>query len=373
MKQYLDLLKEIKEKGTVKPASRAGMPGTKSLFGYQYRHNLQEGFPLLTTKKVYWKGVAVELLWFLQGNTNVKYLIDNKVNIWNEDAYNYYVKYRTKQGESNILNFDEFVEAIKLDMYSGEDDYKFGDCGFQYGKVWRNWELSSKETIRDGEYPNGEFKWKIQNKTLDQIKNVIEGLKNNPEGRRHIVTALDPANDNNLALYWCHSMFQFNCRPLSLEQRISLYDNTYSKDNNYPTETQLNELNIPKYYLDCQLYQRSCDIFLGGPYNLASYSLLTEIFCKICNMITGDFIHTFGDVHIYDNHNDAVNTQLERTPKELPNLKFSDNFNNLVIKYNSNEITLDQFFNSLSYNDFIIENYDPHPTIKAELSTGLIK
>ena len=403
MKQYLDLLKAIKEKGTIKPASRAGMPGTTSLFGYQYKHNLSEGFPLLTTKKVYWKGVAVELLWILNGDTNVKYLINNNVNIWNEDAYNYYVKYRKNKGETIILSFDEFINAIKLDVYSGEHDYKFGDCGFQYGKVWRKWELKEKESIRDGEYANGEYKWRIQNKTLDQIKNLIEGLKYNPESRRHIVTALDPANYDNLALFVCHSMFQFNCRPLSDEERVSLYNTIGNKTLEprqclghciYPEgyvmlheedipdpigwelsdehRKILDEHNTPKYYLDCQLYQRSGDSAIGIPYNLASYSLLTEILCKICNMLPGDFIHTLGDVHIYDNHQDVVNTQLERTPKELPILSFSNNFNVLVNEYNSNIITLDGLFNNLTHEDFIIENYNPHPTIKAKLSTGLI-
>lgn len=384
MKQYLDLLKTIKEKGTIKPASRAGMPGTTSLFGYQYRHNLQEGFPLLTTKKVYWKGVAVELLWMIQGNTNVKYLIDNNVNIWNEDAYNYYIKRfnyeKTRLGENfaytNPASFEDFLENIKNNKECHSiPNYTFGDCGYQYGKVWRDWEC-----FNDYKYPEGHILGTVKvKKSLDQIKNVIEGLKNNPEGRRHIVTALDPANYDNLALFVCHSMFQFNCRPLTYEQRFNYFFTHYATFNHphYDNDTDihglLEEFNVPKYYLDCQLYQRSCDVFLGGSMNLASYSLLTHIMCEICNMMPGDFIHSFGDAHIYDDHIIAVDEQLSRLHKELPILSFSNNFKDLVMKYNSNEITLNSFFNSLTYEDFIIENYNPDPTIKATLSTGLIK
>lgn len=365
MQQYLELLQTIKEKGAYKAPARENMPGTTSLFGYQFRHNLQDGFPLLTTKKMYWKGVVVELLWFLRGDTNIKYLVDNDVRIWNEDAYNYYLK-KCKEWESmpkttvgknhslNPLSFEQFIIEIK----EGRENifhtgYKLGDCGFQYGKVWRRWEGYSLDSnighIRD------------------QIKNVIESIKSNPTGRRHIVTAIDPAHENDLALYWCHAMFQFNCRLLTDKER---YDWTYNKIKKSGRQdilnyTQPDKEGCPKYYLDCQLYQRSADVFLGVPFNIASYALLTEIIAKICNMIPGEFIHTFGDVHIYDNHKEAVEEQLKRTPTELPRLELEveDDFEYLILE------------GGLDYNYLMkkLVNYNPQPAIKAELSTGLKK
>jgi thymidylate synthase len=368
MKQYLDLLKSIKENGTYKPAARAGMPGTQSLFGYQFRHNLSEGFPLLTTKKMFFKGVIVELLWFLRGDTNVKYLIDNGVNIWNEDAYNFYLKECKKCNveKEYIYTFDEFVNHIKLGNQHNigglSNTYKLGDCGYQYGKVWRAW-----DKVTNDEMPPNFANTHIE---IDQIKNVLTSLQKNPESRRHMVTALDPTHENELALYWCHSMFQFNCRPLSWQQRMEICDNQ-EKGNISPfIETlihhQMDLWNVPKYYLDCQLYQRSADSFLGVPFNIASYSLLVHFFAKICNMIPGDFIHTFGDVHIYDNHKEAVETQLAREPMPLPKLVETREIDWVTIGK-----TFD--FSSLSHTDFKLEDYNSHPSIKAELSTGLIK
>jgi len=379
MKQYLELLQEIKEKGTYKPAARENMPGTQSLFGHQFRHNLQEGFPLLTTKKIYWKGVVVELLWFLRGDTNIKYLVDNKVNIWNEDAYNFYCKKaKSNDGEeldnilqpvSNKLNtrnpnpeeidvysmftFEEFIEKIKssskesLPTYK---DYTLGDCGYQYGKVWRDWQTDM--TVE---------------KNVDQIKNVLDSLRKNPESRRHIVTAVDPAHDNNLALYWCHAMFQFNCRPLTIDER----EEASSKMGfGYPSTDKRDEhfeyYKIPKYYLDCNIYVRSNDVILGAPFNIASYALLIHVFSKICNMTPGTLIYTIGDAHIYDNHKEATEEQLSRTPTKLPTLNISDN-----IDWNYVKNTYD--FNLLNHTDFVLENYNPQEKIKAELSTGFVK
>ena len=319
MKQYLELLKEIKQKGTYKPAARENMPGTQSLFGHQFRHNLQDGFPLLTTKKMYWKGVVIELLWFLRGDTNIKYLVDNGINIWNEDAYQYYCKIAKANGETDqnvilqpvsnklstrtvvnpkdvdaysMFTFEEFVNYIKIssaDNLPIWNNYKLGDCGFQYGKVWRDWQTDI--TVESN---------------VDQVKLVLDSLIKSPESRRHIITAIDPAHDKNLALYWCHCMFQFNCRPLTIIERSYYAVNNalmhrneimFDSDETGDTlEKQLDDNNIPKYYLDCQLYQRSADVFLGVPFNIASYALLTHIFSKICNMIPGEFIHTFGDI-----------------------------------------------------------------------------
>lgn len=365
MEQYIKLLKEIKEKGTYKPSAREGMPGTTSLFGYQFRHNLQDGFPLLTTKKMYWKGVVVELLWFLQGDTNIKYLVDRGVNIWNEDAYNYYLKVCNNNTAERIFNFNDFIDYInyiknnsdlKTDLYN----YSLGDCGCQYGEMWRS-HFINKSVISD------------------QIKNVIKSLKETPESRRHIVTSIDPSHENDLALYWCHAMFQFNCRPISVLDRAH-----YANDNDIihshelmfgdqeleGSETLINQLNrhnIPKYYLDCQLYQRSADVFLGAPFNIASYALLTEIIAKICNMIPGEFIHTFGDVHIYDTHKEQVDEQIKRIPNELPTLKLNKNLDNLdwegiLIGDIDYKIITESLF-----------NYNPQDKIIGELSTGLKK
>lgn len=371
MKQYLDLLRTIKEKGTYKPPAREGMPGTQSLFGYQLRHNLAEGFPLLTTKKIYWKAIVLELLWFLRGDTNIKYLVDNGVNIWNEDAYNYYLKkYKEHEyPEGRQANFEGFITSIQvgdLGKWFKGDSYKLGDCGYQYGKVWRKWGIWTEDY---GITING----KNTKGSIDQIKNVITSLRENPESRRHIVTAIDPAHDKDLALYWCHAMFQFNCRPLTYEERVNL--SRKKELNLHPVQNadsislnflRLEQESIPKYYLDCQLYQRSCDVVLGVPFNIASYALLTHIIAKLCNMIPGEFIHTFGDVHIYDNHKDAVEEQLSRSPSELPTLKLP-----YIICEDLGYFG--ETLQCLDFTDFKLENYNPQSTIKAELSTGLLK
>ncbi len=391
MKQYLTLLKEIKKNGTIKPAARENMPGTTSLFGYQFRHNLQEGFPLLTTKKMFWKGVVVELLWFLRGDTNIKYLLDHDVNIWNEDAYTYYLKKCKKWstlpkgtvGNNHSLtplNFDNFIAQLKrgdINIFNDPTSYKLGDCGYQYGKVWRSWK--GKSSVGTGLMSH------MSTESIDQIKNLVEGLQNNPESRRHVITAWDPARDQDLALTWCHALFQFNCRPIDVKSRREIavqnrkkYGYDLSKhdikksdlssekfwEQLFPT---LDELKVPKYYLDCQLYQRSADVVLGVPFNIASYALLTHIIAKICNMVPGEFIHSFGDVHIYDNHIDAVEEQLSRTPDNLPQLQING----------VTQIALEQqgvdILGKLDPEAFQIINYNPQPAIKAELSTGLKK
>lgn len=331
--KYQQLLKDIKEKGTYKPAAREGMPGTYSLFGYQFRHDLSNGFPLLTTKKMFWKGITTELCWFLRGDTNIQYLLQNDVNIWNEDAYNYYCK----KGYS-AMGFDMFISAARQRLPIG--DYISGDCGKQYGWLWRNW--------------NG----------VDQIKELYEGLLKNPMGRRHIVTAWNPETLNDMALNACHVLFQFNCRPIDIMDRVKLSEGILHRhelmfEQNLTLEEQLNEAGIPSYYLDCQLYQRSADVFLGVPFNIASYALLIELMTKMCNMIPGEFIHTFGDVHIYENHMEAVEEQLKREPFDLPR-----------VKVNLEDLSLEGL-NRIQPEVFELINYKCHPPIKAKLSTGL--
>ena len=273
MKQYLDLVKHVLEKGELK-ADRTGT-GTKSVFGYQMRFDLSEGFPMVTTKKLHLKSIIYELLWFLRGDTNIKYLKDNGVNIWNAWA------------DSN------------------------GDLGPVYGFQWRNW----------------------NNDGIDQISNLINDLKNNPSSRRHLISAWNPSvlpdtsksfetnvANGKAALPPCHAFFQFH---------------------------------VINGKLSCQLYQRSADIFLGVPFNIASYSLLTLMIAQVCNLEAGDFIHTFGDAHIYSNHFEQMKLQLAREPRNLPTIKINSEVNNIF---------------DFKFEDFTLENYDPHPHIKGKVA-----
>ena len=263
MKQYLDLLRKIMADGAVK-SDRTGT-GTKSIFGYQMRFDLNEGFPLLTTKKLHLRSIIHELLWFLAGDTNIKYLHDNKVTIWDE--------------------------------WASPD----GELGPIYGYQWRSWPA-----------PDGRH--------IDQIAAVVESLKHNPDSRRHIVSAWNVADIDRMVLPPCHALFQF-----------------------YVAEGRLS----------CQLYQRSADVFLGVPFNIASYALLTMMMAQVCGLKPGDFVHTLGDAHIYLNHFDQVHEQLSRTPRALP-----------VMKLNP---AVDSIF-GFRYEDFILEGYDPWPSIKAPIA-----
>ena len=369
MKQYHKHLKDILQKGARKEPAREGMPGSISLFGYQNRYDLQEGFPILTTKKVNFKNIIVELLWFLRGDTNIKYLVNNGCNIWNEDAYNYYLKQCKQQGLNRTISFELFCSYIKGSKSLEEltDDskrnsivehtllplnYTLGDCGKQYGWLWRNWSKEQWTGHNDGK--------------IDQITDLIEGLKTNPSGRRHIISAWNPATLDDMALNACHAFVQFNCRKISEEVRYKKFVSIHSlQDQNY-VYNSIDD--VPKYYLDCQLYQRSADMFLGVPYNIASYALLTHIIAKIVGMIPGEFIHTFGDSHIYDNHLEQVNEILSRDVKKytLPALKIDDDINW--------EMLTDTWeFKDLTPSDFELINYQSYPTIKAKLSTGLKK
>ncbi|WP_409251098.1 thymidylate synthase [Bacillus sp. SCS-153A] len=263
MKQYLELCKHVLENGTEK-GDRTGT-GTISTFGYQMRFDLSKGFPMLTTKKLHLKSIIHELLWFLNGDTNVKYLQDNGVRIWNEWA-------------------DET-----------------GDLGPVYGKQWRSWEGAGGETI-------------------DQITELIENIKKNPDSRRLIVNAWNVGEIDKMALPPCHCLFQF-----------------YVADGK----------------LSCQLYQRSADVFLGVPFNIASYALLTMMIANVCDLEPGEFVHTFGDVHIYQNHLEQVKLQLSREPRSLPSIRINKDVKDIF---------------SYSYEDFTLEDYDPHPHIKGVVS-----
>ena len=263
MRQYLDLLRHVLDNGNVKH-DRTGT-GTRSVFGYQMRYDLQEGFPLLTTKKLHTRSIFYELLWFLRGDTNIKYLHDNKVTIWDEWA-----------------------------------DHN-GDLGPVYGKQWRCWQGA------DG-------------RTIDQISGVIDQIKHNPDSRRMLVSAWNVAEIEEMALPPCHIVFQFYVA----DQRLS-----------------------------CQLYQRSADIFLGVPFNIASYALLTCMIAQVCGLKAGDFIHTLGDAHLYNNHLEQARLQLTRTPYPLPVLKLNPDIKDIF---------------DFKYEDIVIENYQAHPHIKAEVA-----
>jgi len=289
MKQYHELLQHILKNGTER--SDRTSTGTISTFGYQMRFDLNEGFPLLTTKKVHFKSIAHELLWFITGSTNIRPLVLNDVRIWNEWPYD---KFR-KSNEYNNETLQEFVEKIKNDELFAE---KYGDLGPVYGKQWRNF--------------NG----------IDQLTVLIDGIKNNPFSRRHIINAWNPAELENMALPPCHMMMQFYV----------------SSDNKK---------------LSCQLYQRSADVFLGVPFNIASYALLTHLIAQVCDLEVGEFVHTFGDVHIYKDHLEQVNTQLHRDFRKLPVLKLNPTIKNIE---------------DFKYEDIKLEGYDPHPLISAKVS-----
>lgn len=289
MQQYLDLCRHVLEHGE-KREDRTGT-GTISTFGYQMRFDLTKGFPLLTTKKVFYRGIFEELLWFLSGNTNIKPLVDKKVGIWNEWPYDNYSKSPDFKGET----LEEFIEKIRDDQEFAD---KYGDLGPVYGKQWRDF--------------NG----------VDQITQLIEGIKNNPFSRRHLVVAYNPSEVKDMALPPCHSLFQF-------------YVSADGKK------------------LSCQLYQRSGDVFLGVPFNIASYSLLLAMVAQVCDLEPYEFIHTFGDVHIYLNHLDQINEQLSRTPRPLPKLVLNKDVKNIF---------------DFKYEDIKIEDYDPYPAIKGAVS-----
>jgi thymidylate synthase len=261
--QYQTLLKHVLEHGT-KKEDRTGT-GTLSVFGYQMRFDLAKGFPLITTKKLYTRAIFHELLWFLKGDTNIQYLRDNKVTIWDEWA----------------------------------DEH--GDLGPVYGKQWRSWETA------DG-------------RRIDQIANVIEQIKKNPDSRRHMVVAFNPSDVDRMALPPCHAFFQFY---------------------------------VANGKLSCQLYQRSADIFLGVPFNIASYALLIHMVAQVCDLQPGEFIHTLGDAHIYNNHIEQVKLQLERTPRPLPKLSLNPAVRNIF---------------DFKFEDIVVTGYDPYPTIKAEIA-----
>jgi thymidylate synthase len=334
--QYLELLKDILENG-VQKGDRTGT-GTISVFGRQIRHKMSEGFPLLTTKKMYFKGVITELLWFLRGDTNIKYLLDNDCHIWDGDAFK---NFMTKsEGDPDLIwNKEQFILKVKNEKDFGK---KWGELGPVYGKQWRNWNSSFAEF--EGV------------KGFDQIKNLINDLKNNPDSRRLMVSAWNAGEVDKMVLPPCHYGFQVYTRELSWEERVRYYETTFGRLHFIPpSPNALDARNIPTRAISLMWNQRSCDFLLGIPFNIASYAALLEILSKEVNMVPDELIGNLGDCHIYSNHIEQVKEQISRTPYKLPTLKFG--VTNLL------ENLMDW-----KPSDFSILNYESHPAIKAPLS-----
>lgn len=296
MKQYLDLLRRIRTEGVVR-GDRTGT-GTRSVFGHQMRFDLEAGFPLLTTKRVFLRGVIHELLWFLRGETNIGYLVRNGVHIWDNDAWRFYNERCAARGLAPLPREEFLARAGEPSPVEG---YRYGDLNHIYGYQWRSWPR-----------PDGGV--------IDQIAAAADLIRRNPESRRILVSAWNVAEVDDMALPPCHVLFQFY---------------------------------VAGGRLSCQLYQRSADTFLGVPFNIASYALLTQMMAQVCDLRPGEFIHTLGDTHLYLNHMEQVDEQLARTPRPLP-----------VMRLNPAVKSIFDF----RYEDFRLEGYDPWPAIKAEMS-----
>lgn len=301
--QYLNVLKEILENGVVKHEFNTGIE-LKSVLGRIMRFDLSQGFPLLTTKKVFWKGITHELLWFISGSSNIKYLVDNNVHIWDEWAYKPYLKAMEK-GEVPKMTQEELVQKIKDDE---EFAKKWGELGPVYGKQWRQWQTS------DG-------------RKIDQLSWAVQKLKSNPDRKHYIVSAWNPefiyemaSPGKSMVLAPCHTLFHFT-------------------------------VNADK--LSCLLYQRSCDMFLGVPFNIASYALLTMMMAQVTGYKPGEFVHVLGDAHIYGNHYEQAREQIQRQPRPFPLMKINPAIKNI-----------DEF----KFEDFTLEGYDPHPPIKGDIT-----
>jgi len=345
---YQNLLKDILENGVSKN-DRTGT-GTLSVFGRQIRHNMEDGFPLLTTKKMAFKTMVVELLWFLRGSTNIQYLVKNGCHIWDGDAYK---AFHSKFPETEMMSKQDFIETIRV---NDEFAAKHGDLGPIYGKQWRDWEPS--ETYSYG--------------CIDQIANLINELKTNPDSRRLMVSAWNVGELDKMVLPPCHYGFQVYTRELSIEERLDLASKTYKNlfepfDFHRADHEEIDELYpVPKRAISLMWNQRSVDTFLGLPFNIASYALLLEIIAKEVNMVPDELIGNLGDVHLYSNHIEQAKEQINREPfKNLPTLKLSP------IQLAHFEHHMDSFEDHIKESQphqFMLDGYECHPPIKAPLS-----
>jgi thymidylate synthase len=415
-KTYTALLQDILDNGVTKQTRNGG---TISVFGRQIRHKMSDGFPLLTTKKMPFKTIVTELLWFLRGDTNIKYLVDNNCHIWDGDAYKNYVKFFDSLRYSNPtpLSQEEFVEKIKTD---DEFAKEWGELGPIYGKQWRGWGKNFKQIPNE----EGDKVYHITTTGIDQIANLINDLKTNPDSRRLMVNTWNVGELDQMVLPPCHYGFQFYTRELSVKERlffVNKSDDEYNKalsnkeqyesislDFELALTSRMNELNVPTRAISLMWNQRSVDTFLGLPFNIASYGLLLEIIAKAVNMVPDELIGNLGDTHLYSNHIEQAKEQIGRelTDEERYNIWFTNNYETGMENYfdpnnlpdfdneyytptpkrtrepyplpNLKHMKTDVFYESLSkdisllthldINDFVIEHYQSHPTIKAKLS-----
>ena len=402
-KQYQQLLQDIIDFG-VEKKDRTGT-GTKSLFGYTIRHNMQDGFPLLTTKKMAWKSIVTELLWFLKGDTNIKYLVDNDCHIWDGDAYKNYTKLFTEDFHGPRYTQEQFIDLIKSNSTFAED---FGDLGPIYGKQWRSWSGTSYRPNNGLGNETTEQKWyrmgvnSVANNTVDQIANLINDLKTNPDSRRLMVSAWNVGELDQMVLPPCHYGFQVYTRELNLEEKWEQYTKSGLNIEINGTPLELKHMGTPFYpkslpqrAISLMWNQRSVDTFLGLPFNIASYGLLLMMLADEVNMVPDQLIGSLGDTHLYLNHIEQAKEQIGRdlTDEERYNKWFNNNYETGMERYfDVNNLpdfdnpyyeptpkktrepfklptvhVRDGIFCS-SINDIILENYQSHPSIKAPLS-----
>jgi thymidylate synthase len=367
-KQYQHLLKDILEYGVDKQ-DRTGT-GTKSIFSYMIHHNMRNGFPLLTTKKIPFKTMATELMWFLMGDTNIKYLVDNNCHIWDGDCYKNFEKRYHKEifnheigSHNRLMSKDEFILNIKTD---DEFAKTWGELGSIYGRQWRNW---VRKTTRDEKIVEPG----VYETSIDQISNLINDLKTNPDSRRLMVNAWNVGELDQMVLPPCHHSWQMYTRELSREERIENYNSKFENKIEVPfiklnlgdaientIDMTLSQVNIPTRAISLMWNQRSIDSALGLPFNIASYGLLLEMIAREVNMIPEHLIGQLGDCHLYLDHLEGAKEQISREPRELPKLHMSSGHNFRA--------ALDGKADEIDLNDFMLIGYDPHPTIKFPLS-----
>jgi thymidylate synthase len=348
---YQNLLKDILENGVSKN-DRTGT-GTLSVFGRQIRHSMSDGFPLLTTKKMAWKTMVTELLWFLRGDTNIKFLVDNGCHIWDGDAYKNYAA-KTSMDIDGQYTKEEFINKIKTD---DEFANKWGELGPIYGKQWRSWEGLDKTISAWEDFPV----------EIDQIANLINELKTNPDSRRLMVNSWNVGDLSAMTLPPCHYAFQMYTRELSENERVKVLHERYGNRGSHIENgfDVLDELNIPTRAVSLMFNMRSVDTFLGLPFNIASYGLLLKIIAKEVNMISDQLVGNLGDVHLYKNHIEQAKEQISRTPYELPKVNFNTEWWD---KPFIEAVKSDNFCKSLLEEDIQLYDYQSHPSIKAPLS-----
>ena len=357
--QYLSIAESILESGTEKN-DRTGT-GTKSIFSAQVVHDMSEGFPLLTTKKVFWKGIVSELLWFLRGETNIKWLVENNNNIWVGDAYKKYKIWADDLSKTHkYLPYtkEQFIEKIKTD---DEFSNKWGELGPIYGKQWRKVGRVKKNAVA---WEHGAPTHYEESYDIDQIQQAIHTLKTNPDSRRIIVNAWNPSDLDNMVLPPCHWAFELYTEELTDVERVELYKQKIGQSELLLplTPQHLDTQEIPKRRLSLKWHQRSCDFFLGVPFNIASYALLLEILSKEVNMVPGTLVGDLTNVHIYNNHIEQMEEQISRDPHK-------HKYPNLVIGNNTNWGNgIDEMLGSVLISDFQVEGYESYPPIKGELS-----